>query len=109
MWSLDWFAARDLARRGSPIRRVAWAYGTWLIYMGCLWQMRLPDLTWRVATAEDFAAAEFRARDWTTHSYDMSECGSLPAYNAAPPVEKSWGDTPEMLPRPVPNTPEAAP
>lgn len=108
MWSLDWFAARTLARVGTPIRRVAWPRGTWLIFSRALWWVRLPDLTWRVATTADFGEAEFRARDWTAESYKSDVCGGLPAFNsAAPAADLPWGDVPEMRPRPVPNFPEA--
>lgn len=103
MWSLDWFAARELARKGTAIRRVGWERGTWLAYFGRLWQVRLPDLTWRVATAADFAEKDFRARDWTDESYRSNICGAMAAYNTAPLSEGTWGDAPEMRPRPVPN------
>jgi hypothetical protein len=108
MWSLDWFAARALLRMGIPVRRVAWERGTWLmLYRGVFW-IRLPDLAWRVATAGDFAEAEFRARDWTPLTYKADVCGGLPAYNTTPtPEAGSWGDRSEMRPRPVPNFPEA--
>lgn len=110
MWSLDWFAAREIARKGAAIRRVGWATGTWLAYFGSLWRVRLPDLSWRVATAADFAEADFRARDWTDENYAADICGGKPAYNeAAPTAERGWGDGPEMRPRPVPNFAEEAP
>lgn len=106
MWSLDWFAAREIARKGAAIRRVGWATGTWLAYFGSLWRVRLPDLTWRVATNGDFAEADFRARDWTDEAPRSNLCGNMAAYNMAPLSDGSWGDAPEMRPRPVPNFPE---
>lgn len=107
MWSLDWFAARELAVAGTPVRRVAWPRGTWLIYTMGLWWVRLPDLSWRVATAGDFAEAEFRARDWTPENWRRDICGGRPAFNTAPALDRAWGDSPpEMRPRPVPNYPE---
>jgi len=71
-----------------------------------VWWSRRPDLSWRVARAEDFAEADFRARDWTNENYKSDVCGGLPAYNAGGQSDVSWGDTPEMRPRPVPNFPE---
>lgn len=107
MWSLDWFAARELARKGTAIRRVGWERGTWLYARVGLWWLRLPDLSWRVVTAGDFSAADFRARDWTNENYRADICGARPAYNqSAPPDERKWGDVPQMHPRPVPNFPE---
>ena len=108
MWSLDWFSAREIARGGGSIRRVAWARGTWLVWRPGVWWVRLADLSWRVALAGDFAEADFRARDWTNEGYKADVCGGLPAYNTAPPTDGAWGDTPEMRPRPVPNFPEEA-
>ncbi len=109
MWSLDWFAARLLARAGKSVRRVAWGDGKWLAYFECLWWVRETGETWRVVQAEDFSEAEFRARDWTDQSHSANICGGRAAYNDAPPPEAvGWGDTIEMLPRPVPNFPEEA-
>ena len=107
MWSLDWFAARDLARAGTLVRRVAWPSGTWLAFSPGLWWFLLPDMTWRIALGSDFGESDFRARDWTSLPYHADICGSLPAFNTAPPVDRSWGDIPEMRPRPVPNFPDA--
>lgn len=108
MWSLDWFSARSLARAGTPVRRVAWPRGTWLIFSSAIWWIRLPDLSWRVARSGDFGEPEFRGRDWTGESYKSDVCGGLPAFNITPPPQdRSWGDHPEMRPRPVPNFPAA--
>lgn len=106
-WSLDWFAARDMARAGRAVRRVAWERGRWLLPAPGIWWLRLPDLTWRVVTAADFTAADFRARDWTPENYAADVCGSLPAYNSEMPLpERGWGDGKQMHPRPIPNFPE---
>lgn len=107
MWSIDWFTARSLALAGTPIRRIAWNRGLWLVYAHALWWVRNADLTWNVVANTQFGEDEFRARDWTSEPYTADICGSLPAYNeTAQPETIDWGDVPIMQPRPIPNYPD---
>lgn len=106
MWSLDWFAARDIARMGTPIRRAGWPPGRWVQLIKAVWRFHGTQV-FRVVEAGDFGEEDFRARDWTTRPSIADICGSLPAFNSAPPVRRSWGDVPEMRPVPVPTFPDA--
>jgi hypothetical protein len=109
VWSLDWFTARDEAINQRPIRRVAWAFGTWLRYHASLWWLKTPEHGWRIVRATELGEADLRARDWTTASYYADVCGSLPAFNDTATTRRDWGDGPVMTPVPVPSFPDDIP
>jgi hypothetical protein len=74
---MNWFAARNAARKGSPIRRLGWA-DKWITTWRGLWWCHERDQTPRVVQATDFGADEFLATDWTTIAPEKAECTNNP-------------------------------
>lgn len=101
-WSLDWFAAKKLARAGTKVRRVGWT-DHWLVYDG-LWFIAT-DAGRTLVTTGDFGKDEFFARDWTDEAFNANPCAAVPAYNTSPITYGQWTSEPIQLPPPVPGFP----
>lgn len=65
MKGLTWWQAREVAKSGRPVRRMAWPSGRWLSWAHNLAWLRSADVAPVPVAAEDVVPEHFTVADWT--------------------------------------------